>query len=99
MPAEHIGTKTAVQIRSHAQKFFNKLEKKKEAGEAPDKGVCLSDQLEGVAGMLATASLPAAAAAGDRQLLCLQELFWCATYAVVAASACSACSRQLLCTY
>ncbi|WIA38463.1 hypothetical protein OEZ86_001786 [Tetradesmus obliquus] len=34
---EHIGTKTAVQIRSHAQKFFNKLEKKKEAGEAPDK--------------------------------------------------------------
>eukprot|EP00775_Hariotina_reticulata_P005420 gene5420-5653_t len=34
---EHIGTKTAVQIRSHAQKFFNKLEKKKEAGEAPEK--------------------------------------------------------------
>jgi hypothetical protein len=40
LPAEHIGTKTAVQIRSHAQKFFNKLEKKKEAGEVPDKGVC-----------------------------------------------------------
>lgn len=36
--AEHIGTKTAVQIRSHAQKFFNKLEKKKEAGEAVEKG-------------------------------------------------------------
>jgi hypothetical protein len=30
---EHVGTKTAVQVRSHAQKFFNKLEKKKEAGE------------------------------------------------------------------
>lgn len=36
--AEYIGTKTAVQIRSHAQKFFNKLEKKKEAGELPAKG-------------------------------------------------------------
>jgi hypothetical protein len=36
--AEHIGTKTAVQIRSHAQKFFNKLEKKKESGQQPDKG-------------------------------------------------------------
>eukprot|EP00878_Enallax_costatus_P018553 GHUV01019535.1.p1 GENE.GHUV01019535.1~~GHUV01019535.1.p1 ORF type:complete len:342 (+),score=118.51 GHUV01019535.1:138-1163(+) len=34
---EHIGTKTAVQIRSHAQKFFNKLEKKKEAGETVEK--------------------------------------------------------------
>jgi hypothetical protein len=37
--AEHIGTKTTVQIRSHAQKFFNKLERKKEAGEAPAEGV------------------------------------------------------------
>lgn len=36
--AEHIGSKTAVQIRSHAQKFFNKLERKKEAGEAASGG-------------------------------------------------------------
>ena len=30
--AEHIGSKTAVQVRSHAQKFFSKLEKQKAAG-------------------------------------------------------------------
>ena len=30
--AEHIGTKTAVQIRSHAQKFFSKLEREQAAG-------------------------------------------------------------------
>lgn len=29
---EHIGTKTAVQIRSHAQKFFSKLEREASAG-------------------------------------------------------------------
>ena len=29
---DHIGTKTAVQIRSHAQKFFSKLEKEQAAG-------------------------------------------------------------------
>ncbi|MFS7947755.1 putative transcription factor MYB-HB-like family [Helianthus anomalus] len=32
---EHIGTKTAVQIRSHAQKFFTKLEKEAEAKGVP----------------------------------------------------------------
>lgn len=32
MFAEHIGTKTAVQIRSHAQKFFSKMEKQEMSG-------------------------------------------------------------------
>ncbi|CAN8310949.1 unnamed protein product [Cochlearia groenlandica] len=32
---EHIGTKTAIQIRSHAQKFFTKLEKEAEAKGIP----------------------------------------------------------------
>lgn len=40
---EHIGTKTAVQIRSHAQKFFTKLEKEAEAKGIP---VCQALNIE-----------------------------------------------------
>jgi hypothetical protein len=33
-----VKTKTAVQIRSHAQKFFTKVERMKEAGEPDAEG-------------------------------------------------------------
>lgn len=33
--AEHIGTKTAVQIRSHAQKFFSKVSQPSRAQKIP----------------------------------------------------------------
>ena len=36
---EHIGTKTAVQIRSHAQKFFSKIERDVTAGQGAETGV------------------------------------------------------------
>lgn len=36
---EHIGTKTAVQIRSHAQKFFSKLEREASIGGSSGTGV------------------------------------------------------------
>lgn len=36
---EYIGTKTAVQIRSHAQKFFSKLERKRDTGDSPEEPI------------------------------------------------------------
>jgi hypothetical protein len=36
VPAEHVGSKSAVQIRSHAQKFFDKVEKGKDGGAAAE---------------------------------------------------------------
>ncbi|KAK9837556.1 hypothetical protein WJX74_000097 [Apatococcus lobatus] len=42
---EHIGTKTAVQIRSHAQKFFSKLEKE-QSGTVKTEGSCKSGGID-----------------------------------------------------
>ena len=40
MYVEHLGSKTAVQIRSHAQKVFTKLELEREKGMLPEESEC-----------------------------------------------------------
>ncbi len=52
--AEHVGSKTAVQIRSHAQKFFAKLGRDQEGGE---KGGGLPAAMASSAGLTTTASV------------------------------------------